>query len=118
MLPRIAALAPRRRLRPRIDVDALADAKPHCVHVVRVRLCEPELALQKPRAPRRIDHPTRLQALLLAVELVPNVMTFAAGAKLNAANARAIGEPYSERARMLTEVVLEDAPIELIGGCG
>ncbi len=115
---RIAALAPRRPVRPSIDIDALAEAKPHRVHVVRVRLREPELALQKSRAPRRIDHPTRLQALRLAVELIRNVVTFAARAKLNAANARAIDEPYSERARMLTEVVLEDAPIELVGRCG
>ena len=62
-----AARAPRGIVRPGIDDDALVDAKPDRVGIVRIALGKIELALEQAGASARVDQPARVRGVLATV---------------------------------------------------
>src|SRR5690606_11234291 len=103
---------------PFVDVDARTDPKPHRIHIVRIGLCETELALQQTGTTRGVHDPACLELALLSAAFVAHHMGHRIRPELHRTNDRAVDEANAERTCMLGKVVLENAPVELIRGRG
>ena len=115
---RDAARLPRRVGRPVVDGDALADAEPHGVGVVAVRLGELALLLDQSGAAARVDEPARAHLPLAAVAAEHDPVLAAVFAEREVAHRRAVGEADAAAQRLLGEEVLEQAAVDLVARDG
>ncbi len=114
---RRAALQPAAVLRPTVRVDQAFHAPPHRIGVVRVVLCQAQLALEQAGAATGIDHPARAQRALLAGMFVAHRVVGLVFGQIHALDAAVVQERDALRAGALTEEIFEAAAVDLPRRC-